>query len=382
MKLLSGARPGIALLLLVLLVVVAVACEPAVTPPPAPSPPPAENQSPAIVSLVNELPTVLLFGSTKVKCAAVDPDDDPLTYTWSATSGNFSGAGSTVTWMAPGTSGTYKITVTVSDGRGGSAEGSLTVNVVTNRPPVISSLVADPVFVLPGKTSDITCFASDPDGDQLSYSWGAGEATIVGAGSEVVWIAPTRGGEYLVRVTVSDGKGGSIGENIILKVVGPEKTITLDLVADESGSVYWDGFLETDILAGDDKSNLGIRGYFSFDIVPLAGTKIVNAKLTFFIDKVVGNPFGSLGELHLERVDYGTSPLGRKDFEIAGSPLVKFFEILPVEVDVTSQVDHLVKQVNPRFQLRARFDRITDSKYDNSYILFRDAILTVTYIEE
>lgn len=383
MKLLSGTGLGVVSLLLILLVVAAVACEsPTVTLPPASPTPPGENQSPAIYNLVDERPIVLPFGSTKITCTAADPEGDTLTYTWSATGGSFSGTGPIVIWTAPAAPGTYKITVTVTDGRGGSAEGTLTVNVVTNRPPVISTVLVAPAVVFPGKSADITCVATDPDGDELNYGWEAGEGTIVGGGSKVAWVAPTQVGEYLIRITVTDGKGGSTSQNISLQVIGPEKTITLNLVAGESGSVYWDGFLTKDILAGDDKNNLGIRGYFSFDITPLAGTKIVGAKLTFFLSEVVSRPFISLGELHLERVDYGAYPLGRNDWGIDGIPLKKFFDTLPVEMDVTSQIDYLVRSVNPRFQVRARFEHVTDNNYSNNYILFKDATLTVTYIEQ
>ncbi len=56
--------------------------------------------------------------------SASDPDGDPLVYTWAASSGSISGSGTSGTWYriieggqeAPGT-----VTVTASDGRGGSA---------------------------------------------------------------------------------------------------------------------------------------------------------------------------------------------------------------------------------------------------------------------
>ena len=42
-----------------------------------------------------------------------------LTYTWTKTEGIISGSGSIVTWTAPATAGTYTITCSVSDGKGG-----------------------------------------------------------------------------------------------------------------------------------------------------------------------------------------------------------------------------------------------------------------------
>jgi len=39
-----------------------------------------------------------------------------------------------------------------------------------NNTPTISSLTADPETVAPGHTCTITCTATDPDGDTLTYS--------------------------------------------------------------------------------------------------------------------------------------------------------------------------------------------------------------------
>lgn len=55
--------------------------------------------------------------------AATDPDGDPLTYTWSASNGSISGAGLTATWTRAvdyGEPQSGTVTVTASDGRGGS----------------------------------------------------------------------------------------------------------------------------------------------------------------------------------------------------------------------------------------------------------------------
>lgn len=65
-----------------------------------------------------------------VHCNAEDPDGDQLTYLWRATGGKITGEGSTVGWTSPGVSGDYMLTVVVSDGRGGSSEGSITFKVL------------------------------------------------------------------------------------------------------------------------------------------------------------------------------------------------------------------------------------------------------------
>ena len=79
-----------------------------------------------------------------------------------------------------------------------------------NNSPQITSLSADPTTVGPGGNSTITCVASDPDGDTLTYSWsysGPSTGSIVGTGSTVNWTVPDTEGTYAVSVTVADGKG-------------------------------------------------------------------------------------------------------------------------------------------------------------------------------
>jgi hypothetical protein len=65
-----------------------------------------------------------------IHCNVDDPDGDQLSYLWRATGGKITGEGSTVGWTSPGVSGQYTLTVVVSDGRGGKAEGSVTFKVL------------------------------------------------------------------------------------------------------------------------------------------------------------------------------------------------------------------------------------------------------------
>jgi outer membrane protein OmpA-like peptidoglycan-associated protein len=69
-------------------------------------------------------------GSIELRARAADPDGDKLNYSWSSTGGAVSGSGETATFNATGvTAGSYTVTVTVDDGRGGKASCSMTVNV-------------------------------------------------------------------------------------------------------------------------------------------------------------------------------------------------------------------------------------------------------------
>ena len=175
------------------------------------------NQPPVISSLTASEGRVSPSDSCQVKCTASDPDGDELSYTWSA-SGDISGEGSVVTWTAPPAPGDYTIAVIVTDGKGGEATTQLTLGVEVNHPPVIDSLTAERQRVRKAMTSTIECIASDPNKDELSYTWSASGGNISGEGSVVAWVAPNAFGTYTVTVTVTDGRGGQATESIDIVV--------------------------------------------------------------------------------------------------------------------------------------------------------------------
>jgi outer membrane protein OmpA-like peptidoglycan-associated protein len=147
-----------------------------------------------------------------VTCTGSDPDNDPLTYTWSSTGGKVDGTGPQVRWLSAGTPlGSYTITTKVDDGRGGFASSGVSVSVEAkpNHPPTITCS-ADRSSVFSGEKVHITTNASDPDGDPLTYTWRANAGQIVGTGAAVDFdtsgLAP---GNYTVTVRVDDGRGGA-----------------------------------------------------------------------------------------------------------------------------------------------------------------------------
>ena len=115
--------------------------------------------------------TVTLSGT------ASDPDGDQLTYSWSHYSSLeiiLTGAGSLApSFTAPQVHGntTITFTLTADDGR---ENGTDTVQVTildmpANSPPSVDA--GEPVAVREGVQLTLNATASDPDGDQLTYSW-------------------------------------------------------------------------------------------------------------------------------------------------------------------------------------------------------------------
>jgi len=175
------------------------------------------NQPPVISSLTANEEQIAPAGSCQIECIASDPDEDELSYTWSAGGGNISGEGSIVTWMAPDEPGAYTIVVKVTDGRDGEATTQLTIDVVApNHPPKIVSLTSEWKRLKKASNSLITCVASDPDEDKLSYIWSAEAGNFIEGPEEgtVTWVAPNAYETYTITVTVTDGRGGEASDSV------------------------------------------------------------------------------------------------------------------------------------------------------------------------
>lgn len=177
------------------------------------------NQPPLISSLTANEEHISPADICQIECIASDPDDDSLSYIWSANGGSISGEGSTVIWVAPDAAGAYTITVEVTDDNGDKVTAQLTINVVAiNHPPVIDSLTSEWQRVRKAVASTIECIAQDQDGDELNYIWSAEGGNISGEGAVVTWVAPNAYGNYIITVTVTDGRGGEASDSIVIKV--------------------------------------------------------------------------------------------------------------------------------------------------------------------
>jgi hypothetical protein len=201
------------------------------------------NHQPAISLAAPE--RVLPSRSCQIVCNATDRDGDELSYNWSASGGDITGMGPEVTWIAPDSEGSYDVTVIVTDGRGGEVMDYVIIEVRANRPPTIASLVADADWTTPSGSISVTCDASDPDGDELSYEWSTTGGDISGTGAVVNWAAPQEVGIYHITVVAKDGHGREGTRSVILSVAtGTPPTIEdLNITAEhkylkENGTGY------------------------------------------------------------------------------------------------------------------------------------------------
>jgi outer membrane protein OmpA-like peptidoglycan-associated protein len=93
---------------------------------------PAPNRAPTFTTSITANPGVVEpNGKSNLSSQATDADGDTITYTWTSTCGTFSTTtGQNTIWTAPANIGDCLLTVTASDGRGGSATNSITIPVI------------------------------------------------------------------------------------------------------------------------------------------------------------------------------------------------------------------------------------------------------------
>ena len=189
------------------------------------NPPPPPNHPPVAACSAN--PTSVFAGSNDVVTVHVnasDPDNDTLTYSYTASGGAVEGTGPDARFNSAGLAeGSYTVTAKVDDGKGGTATcaADITVAKKPNQPPTISC-ATDRSPIMPGERTGITATASDPDGDPLTYSYSATAGQVTGDGPKAQFdstgLAP---GSYTVKCSVSDGRGGTADASTNVDVQQP-----------------------------------------------------------------------------------------------------------------------------------------------------------------
>ena len=201
------------------------------------------NRPPVLAGIGNR--NVSEGNSLTINLTASDADGDALTYSVSGNPSGSSLANRTFRWTPTYTqAGTYRVTFTVSDNRGGTDSETITITVGgTNQPPVLARIGDKSVREENGLTIELT--ASDADGDALTYSVSGNPSGSSLMNRTFRW-TPVRGqaGTYQVMFTVSDGKGGMDTETITITVmrgetVVPGTDITVSLPGGVTLKMVW-----------------------------------------------------------------------------------------------------------------------------------------------
>lgn len=197
----------------------------AVCPPPVPAPgcPPAPPSCPPSIKAVDEGGSIRLHGTV------VDHDCNVVKICWSASRGHFDDPTSLdPLYYAPMTDACagedVEITLQATDSCGATGTDSFLLHVNNvNRPPVADA--GPDITVDEGATVQLTCSASDPDGDELSYFW----SVTCGRGTlddptllHPVYTAPPteacEGEDILLTLTVTDACGMSTTDTLLVHV--------------------------------------------------------------------------------------------------------------------------------------------------------------------
>jgi len=170
--------------------------------------------APGVLPPTVELGTDVTSGaaalSVKFTATGNDPDgeEDDLLYAWDFGDGGGSFERSpTHTYLAKGT---YTAKVTVSDGSGATASKTVVITVTDspgNGAPTITGIGKIQPHGNPMQLQ-LTVTATDPERDKLTFEWDFDDGSVKGTGADVThtW---TTAGTYNVKVTASDGKGGT-----------------------------------------------------------------------------------------------------------------------------------------------------------------------------
>ncbi|MFL5348851.1 MAG: Ig-like domain-containing protein [Hyalangium sp.] len=195
------------------------------------------NRAPTLSQVLASPSAIHEASSTTLTVTASDADGDPLTYAWTqapvvpaGTWGSESGV--IRTWTAPFVSHdtVFTLKVTVSDGKGGTAQLSVDVPVANvaalNRAPTVDATISAPAQVIAGDTVNLSIGATDQDGDPLTYAWKtnpSGEGTFMDAADGLSqWRSPdiATATPYSFQVTVSDGTS-SVTRSVDVRVNVP-----------------------------------------------------------------------------------------------------------------------------------------------------------------
>ena len=181
-----------------------------------------------------------------------DPDGSVGNIEWDFGDGGFTYFGSPAynTFTAEGT---YTVTVTVFDGRGGSGTASMVINVGPEPPNQPPTAVAE-VFVDTGEAPFTPAFSSanssDPDGSIVSWLWDFGDGTTSTLPNPAIKVYETPG-VYTVTLTVTDNDGATGSDSLIITVTGGNQAPTAVASADVTSgtaplTVNFDGSSSSD----------------------------------------------------------------------------------------------------------------------------------------
>jgi outer membrane protein OmpA-like peptidoglycan-associated protein len=197
-----------------------------------PQPPPPPNHPPVAACSIN--PASVFEGSgdaAALHVSASDPDNDTLTYSYTATGGTVEGTGPDARWNSSGVAvGSYTITAKVDDGKSGTVTCSADIKVEErpHHPPTITC-APERNSIIAGEKVALHSTASSPDNLKLTYNYSATDGHIAGEGPSAIFdgagVAP---GSYKITCGVTDERGDKAESTTDLEVKEPPQIKQLE----------------------------------------------------------------------------------------------------------------------------------------------------------
>jgi len=272
-----------------------------------------EDEEPSIaITSLRAIPATITAGATSNISAEVDyTGDEAISYAWSCTGGNISGAGSSVTWIAPDATGNFSINLTATDGVV-SDDGSVIVQV--NDPGDdtlrITAITAEPAIVQPGGSSSINATVFYIGSGSVAYDWECSGGNIVGSGTSVSWNAPATEGTYAIGLSATDGDHSAY-KSVLIEVreatglanieITPDKTIMEEGQYKQLNSICYDsnGVAITcpEVIWSTTASNISVDSLTGIVYAEYDRTTASNVRATTYINDSI--PIFDLAEVYV-----------------------------------------------------------------------------------
>jgi len=133
---------------------------------------------------------------------------------------SLTGAATSQATFTPTVAGVYEFELTVSDGELAARDTVRVTVAAVNQAPVVDAGTDQSITL--GATANVTATATDPDGDALTYAWtvqsrpAGSTAALSATTTPAVSITPDVAGAYVLRVTVTDGRGGQAIDEVTI----------------------------------------------------------------------------------------------------------------------------------------------------------------------
>ena len=212
---------------------------------------PPQNVAP-VANAGNDITITLPVNNVNLNGSGSDVDGIVVSYNWTMINGPQSfvivSASQAQTVVSQLQQGIYKFELQVTDNNGATGKDTITVTVNAALPPVnmppVANAGTDQVILFPANSMLLSGTGTDPDGVIVSYLWKKinlpASINIVNANSAQTMVTGLiHGNSYLLELTVTDDKGATGKDTMIVVVSAAPVNIPPVAHAGNNEIIYW-----------------------------------------------------------------------------------------------------------------------------------------------